>query len=51
MAPRYHTREATELEFDVTQQIDPALTELLRAHDDPSVLHMEFDDPDIAFDF
>ena len=37
-----------ELEFDVTQQIDPALADLLRPGSEPTLAPLDFDDLDIA---
>jgi len=39
-----------ELEFDVTQQIDPALADLLRPGSEPTLAPLDFDDLDIAIE-
>jgi hypothetical protein len=39
-----------ELEFDVTQQIDPALADLLRPNSEPTLTSSDFDDVEIAIE-
>lgn len=52
MAPKYFSLNAAELDFDVTQQIDPALADLMRQRsDDVTALALDFDEPEIAIDF
>ncbi len=42
------TRKTPELAFDITQEIDPALAELLGARSEPTLADSDFDDIAIA---
>lgn len=41
------TPQAPDLTFDVTQQIDPALAELMRTRHEPTLVDSDFDDVEI----
>jgi hypothetical protein len=41
---------APELDFDVTQQIDPALADAALARGDPTLTQADFDDTEILLD-
>jgi hypothetical protein len=41
------TPKAPELAFDITQEIDPALTDLLRSRSEPTLADGDFDDVEI----
>jgi hypothetical protein len=41
------TPKTPELAFDITQEIDPALADLLRSRGEPTLADTDFDDVDI----
>ncbi len=47
-AKRNAPAPTADLEFDVTQQIDPALADLLRSNTEPTLTQVNFDDIEIA---
>jgi hypothetical protein len=51
MKPKHLSLDGPELEFDVTQQIDPALADSLRQRrDDVFAFPFDFDEPEFALD-
>jgi len=42
--------DAQELEFDTTQEIDPALAELMRKRSEPAPVSGDYDDTEILVD-